>query len=91
MTRLEIELNLCKKDFMFFVAYCFWNIYHTKFVFYEFHKEVANILLNLKNEKRSIINAPPRIGKTELVKHFIAWQLKAGDCSRVTAGPIDLI
>lgn len=74
MTQRDIELRLCKKDFMFFVAYCFWNIYHTQFVFYEFHKEVANILLNVKNEKRSIINAPPRIGKTELVKHFIAWQ-----------------
>ena len=25
-------------------------------------------------EKRVIINAPPRIGKTELVKHYIAWR-----------------
>lgn len=73
MKRLDIELDLCKKNFMFFVAYCFQHVYHTKFVFYEFHKQVAQILLNLKREKRSIINAPPRIGKTELVKHFIAW------------------
>lgn len=58
---------------MFFVAYCFKHIFHTKFTFHAFHKEVAEILLNLHNEKRSIINAPPRIGKTELVKHYIAW------------------
>ena len=74
MTARAIELNLCKKNFMFFVAYCAMNLYHTKFVFYDFHREVTEILLNLNNEKRSIINAPPRIGKTELVKYFIAWQ-----------------
>ena len=65
------RINLCKKV-LCSSAYCFWNIYHTKFVFYEFHKEVAQILQNLKNEKRSIINAPPRIGKT--VKHLSPWQ-----------------
>lgn len=73
MTQLQIELDLCRKNFMFFVAYCFMNIYHTKFTFYKFHREVADILLRLPEEKRVIINAPPRIGKTELVKHYIAW------------------
>jgi predicted phage terminase large subunit-like protein len=74
MTQIDIELDLCKKSFMFFVAYCFLNIYHTKFIFYDFHRNVADILLRLPEEKRIIINAPPRIGKTELVKHYIAWR-----------------
>ena len=47
MTARDIELNLCKKNFMFFVAYCSMNLYHTKFVFYDFHREVTEILLNL--------------------------------------------
>jgi predicted phage terminase large subunit-like protein len=44
------------------------------FIFYEFHKNLVDILLRLPQEKRVIINAPPRIGKTELVKHYIAWR-----------------
>lgn len=73
MTQLEIELKLCKENFMFFLGYCFKHIYKTPFVFYEFHRELIGMLLNLTDTKRMIINAPPRIGKTEVIKHFIAW------------------
>lgn len=59
---------------MFFIAYCFKYIYKVDFIFYEFHKNLVDILLRLPQEKRVIINAPPRIGKTELVKHYIAWR-----------------
>lgn len=74
MTQRQLELQLCKENFMFFIAYCFRYIYKTDFVFYEFHKNLVDILLRLPDEKRVIINAPPRIGKTELVKHYIAWR-----------------
>ena len=59
---------------MFFIAYCFKYIYKVDFIFYEFHKNLVDILLRLPQEKRVIINAPPRIGKTELVKHYTAWR-----------------
>lgn len=58
---------------MFFLGYCFKHIYKTPFVFYDFHKELIKMLLELNNTKRMIINAPPRIGKTEIIKHYIAW------------------
>lgn len=83
MTRTEIELDLCRKDFRFFVGYCFWHIYKQKFIFYKFHDDLTNILLDLPNEKRTIINAPPRIGKTELVKHYIAWRFLQNPSSSV--------
>lgn len=74
MTQRQLELKLCKENFMFFIAYCFKYIYKVDFIFYEFHKNLVDILLRLPQEKRVIINAPPRIGKTELVKHYIAWR-----------------
>lgn len=83
MTQTEIELELCKSNFLFFVGYCFWHIYKTEFVFYDFHLKIADILLNLPNEQRTIINAPPRIGKTELVKHYIAWRFLRDPSSSV--------
>jgi predicted phage terminase large subunit-like protein len=74
MTQLELELQMCRTDFRFFVGYCFQHIYKTPFHFYKFHNELIDILLKMNETKRAIINAPPRIGKTELMKHFIAWQ-----------------
>ena len=74
MTQLEIELDLCRKDFRFFVGYCFQNIVHRKFHFYKFHNDLVDILLTADKHNRMITNAPPRIGKTEIVKHWIAWQ-----------------
>lgn len=73
MTQTEIELNLCKTNFFFLVGYCHWLLYKKKFVFYDFHKELAGILLRLPQEKRVIINAPPRIGKTDLTVYYIVW------------------
>lgn len=73
MTQLELELKLCKENFRFFVGYCFRHMYKDDFVFYKFHDQLADILLDSPNSKRVIINAPPRIGKTELIKHYIAW------------------
>lgn len=74
MTQRQLELKMCKENFMFFIAYCFKYIYKVDFIFYEFHRNLVDILLRLPQEKRVIINAPPRIGKTELVKHYIAWR-----------------
>lgn len=81
MTQLELELKLCKENFRFFIGYCFKHIYKTDFVFYKFHSDLISILLNLP--KRTIINAPPRIGKTELMKHFIAWQFLKNPASTI--------
>lgn len=83
MTRTQIELDLCRKNFMFFIAYCFRHIYKQDFVFYEFHKTLVDIMLRLPDEKRVIINAPPRIGKTEIVKHYIAWRFLCDPSSSV--------
>ena len=73
MTQLELELKMCKENFMFFIGYCFMHIYKTPFVFYDFHKQLIDMLMHLNDSKRMIINAPPRIGKTEIIKHYIAW------------------
>lgn len=81
MTQLELELKLCKENFRFFLGYCFQHIYKQPFKFYKFHNELIDILLN--TPKRIIINAPPRIGKTEIMKHFIAWQFLKNPASTV--------
>lgn len=83
MTQLELELELCKKDFRFFIGYCFKHIAKTEFKFYDFHNKLIDILLHIDENKRTIINAPPRIGKTELMKHFIAWQFIRNPSSTV--------
>lgn len=74
MTEKDIELQLCKENFMFFVGFIFVHLYKKCFIWYEFHKELAKILLDLPNTKRVIVNAPPRIGKTDLTKCYIAWR-----------------
>ena len=74
MTEKDIELQLCKENFMFFVGFIFVHFYKKCFIWYEFHKELAKILLDLPNTKRVIVNAPPRIGKTDLTKCYIAWR-----------------
>ena len=81
MTQLDLELKLCRENFMFFLGYCFQHIYKTDFKFYKFHCDLIKILLDLP--KRIIINAPPRIGKTEIMKHFIAWQFLKNPASTV--------
>ena len=73
MTQKDIEKELCKTNFMFFVGFVFQHLYKRSFVWYKFHKDLANILLDLPNLLRVIINAPPRIGKTDLTKLYIAW------------------
>lgn len=83
MTQKDVELKLCKESFLFFVGFVFWHIYKVNFIFYAFHKELAEILLRLPEEKRVIINAPPRIGKTELVKMYIAWRFLLDPTSSV--------
>lgn len=83
MTQLEIELDMCKKNFRFFLGYCFLNIMHRPFHFYQFHNDLIHILLSCEEHNRTIINAPPRIGKTEIVKHFIAWQFLRDPTSSV--------
>ena len=83
MTEKDVELKLCKESFLFFVGFVFWHIYKVNFIFYSFHKELAEILLRLPEEKRVIINAPPRIGKTELVKMYIAWRFLLDPASSV--------
>jgi predicted phage terminase large subunit-like protein len=83
LTEKDVELKLCKESFLFFVGFVFWHIYKVNFIFYAFHKELAEILLRLPEEKRVIINAPPRIGKTELVKMYIAWRFLLDPSSSV--------
>lgn len=74
-TQLDIELQLCRENFKFFLGYCFFNMFKKTFNFYDFHNELASELIHLKQGGRYIINAPPRIGKTEIVKHYIAWRI----------------
>lgn len=81
MTQLELELKLCKENFRFFLGYCFQHIYKQPFKFYKFHNDLIDILLDCP--KRMIINAPPRIGKTEIMKHFIAWKFLLNPASTI--------
>jgi predicted phage terminase large subunit-like protein len=83
LTEKDVELKLCKESFLFFVGFVFRHIYKVNFIFSAFHKELAEILLRLPEEKRVIINAPPRIGKTELVKMYIAWRFLLDPASSV--------
>lgn len=72
-TQTEIELKLCRDDFKFFLSYMYRNFYRSHFDFHEFHVDLINRLLGVKAHDRVILNAPPRIGKTEILKHYIAW------------------
>ena len=83
MTQLELELKLCKENFRFFLGYCFQHIYKEKFGFYKFHNDLIDLLLDSTKIRRLIINAPPRIGKTEIMKHFIAWQFLRNPASTI--------
>lgn len=83
MTQKDIELRLCKTNFMFFVGFVFIHIYKTPFIWYAFHKQLASILLDLPNQKRVIVNAPPRIGKTDLTKCYIAFRFLCDPSSTV--------
>lgn len=74
MTQKDLELMMCKENFMFFVGFVFTHVNKTTFIWYDLHKKLAEILLDLPNQKRVIINAPPRIGKTDLTKCYIAWR-----------------
>lgn len=83
MTQKEVERQLCEENFFFFVAYCHAHIFKKEFIFYEFHKALAEILLRLPEEKRVIVNAPPRIGKTDLSVYYIAWRFLKDPTSSV--------
>ena len=83
MTLKEVERQLCEENFFFFVAYCHAHIFKKEFIFYEFHKALAEILLRLPEEKRVIVNAPPRIGKTDLSVYYIAWRFLKDPTSSV--------
>lgn len=83
MTQIEVERQLCEENFFFFVAYCHAHIFKKEFIFYEFHKALAEIFLRLPEEKRVIINAPPRIGKTDLSVYYIAWRFLKDPTSSV--------
>lgn len=70
----QAELDLLLNNFRFFLKFMFFQIYKTEFIIYNFHESLIQELLNIKDGDRVIINAPPRTGKTEIVKHFIAWK-----------------
>lgn len=83
MTQKDIELQMCKENFMFFVGFVFVHLYKKNFIWYAFHKQLASILLDLPNTRRVIVNAPPRIGKTDLTKCYIAWRFLLDPSSTV--------
>lgn len=83
MTQKDIELQMCKENFMFFVGFVFVHLYKKNFIWYAFHKQLASILLDLPNTRRVIVNAPPRIGKTDLTKCYIAWRFLIDPSSTV--------
>lgn len=74
-TERQLELELCRESFFFFVVFVFQNCLQREFHWYDFHKAVANVLLNMPSGGRYILNAPFRIGKTIIIQMFIAWKL----------------
>lgn len=75
MTEREILLDLLKKDFKFFVAFTCKEFDNYNYKFHNWHNEMADLLLSMKDGDKWVINAPPRLGKTVLVQKFIAWEI----------------
>lgn len=71
----QVELDLCKQSFFFFVAFIFEHVEHKTWKWYDFHKRVANIMLNIPSGGRYILNCPFRLGKTKLTQLFMAWKM----------------
>lgn len=76
MTKVkEVELNLCKTDFLFCMAFLCKNVFRMEYIFTDFHKKLADVFLSLGDYSRDIINCPPRLGKTLMAQCFIAWKM----------------
>ncbi len=71
-------------EFKDFVDFIFQYYYKKKFIWKEFHFRIVHALIRvlLGRTTRLIINMPPRYGKTELIKLFIAWTFGAYPQSR---------
>lgn len=73
MTERDVLFEMLKLDFRMLVKFVFKEYYGDEFTFYEFHVKLATILTTLRKGSRSIINAPPRIGKTVLIQLLCVW------------------
>ena len=80
MSQLDDKIKLvlkkkCESDFGFFVQFMFETFWKKKFNVQPFHRDIFRTLMRVYNGEcsRLIINIPPRHGKTEIIKMFVAW------------------
>lgn len=71
--------NMLRCSFLHFVAVMHFYIYRKQFDFRRFHVELINKLQNFvfypeqRTAKNLYIGMPPRFGKSQIIKYFIAW------------------
>jgi predicted phage terminase large subunit-like protein len=68
--------TLLKTSFKLFIKVFHFYLYRKDFIFKGFHNEIMKALENIVfgyNVKNICVNIPPRFGKSQLVKYFIAW------------------
>lgn len=80
----KILAEALKLDFMLFVKMMFKYEYRKKFIVTPHHRTITAALMRVAGGEcnRLIINVPPRTGKTELLKKWIAWSLAVNPKSK---------
>lgn len=72
--QLDLQTKL-DEDFEFFVNFVHKRLEREEFIWSGFNRKIKTELLNCYELKYLllIINIPPRLGKTKLVRYFMAW------------------
>ena len=79
-------LHILGSSFEQFIRFFHWYIYHQEFIFKPFHVEIIQKLEDIafgRNKKRNLmINIPPRMGKSYIMKYFCAWSYMLNPASK---------
>lgn len=72
-----VAADKARDDFYFFTRWMYLQRTGTPWMRAEHHEIIASALMDVYHGKYHflLINIPPRYGKTEIVKHFVAWTL----------------
>jgi predicted phage terminase large subunit-like protein len=72
-----VAADKAHEDFYFFTRWMHLQRSGTPWLRADHHEVICNALMDVYHGKYHflLINIPPRYGKTELVKHFVAWTL----------------
>lgn len=66
---------LLRASFKHFIKVFHYYIWHKEFTFKNFHLQIIDKLQEIADGKQRnlIINMPPRLGKSAIMKYFVAW------------------